>query len=341
MKVTASLVKLAVFAVVTIAATGLLAMTIGNISFAPTHHYQAELTDATGVLPGDDVRIAGVRVGQIDKVTLVHDRYAMVRFSVDTDYRLSRSTIAQLRYRNLVGQRYLVLVDAAGSGAVLPPGATIGLDRTRPALDLTTLFNGFKPLFAALSPAETNKLSMEIIRTLQGEGGTVDSLLATTASLTGAIADRDAVVGRVVGNLNAVLATVDQRDQQLSDLVFQLQRLVSGLAADRGTIADAIDGIGDLTDSTSGLLADVRPSLKPDIGRLGRVAGTLASTRNAQGQNVLDEYLHRIPKKLNTILRTATYGSWFNFYLCDFEVEAQGKVIAHSHTDVPSCGGGS
>jgi phospholipid/cholesterol/gamma-HCH transport system substrate-binding protein len=121
----------------------------------------------------------------------------------------------------------------------------------------------------------------------------------------------------------------------------QLQRLVTGLAADRGTIAQAIGNIGDLTTSTAGLLADVRPSLKTDIGHLGSVAQTLATTRNAKGQNVLDEYLHRIPTKLNTILRTATYGSWFNFYLCDFEVETGGKVIASSHTDVPSCGGGS
>ena len=341
MKVTASLVKLSVFAVVTALATGLLAMTIGNVTFAPTHHYRAELVDATGVLPGDDVRISGVRVGQVDKVSLAQDRYALVRFSVDTDYRLSRSTVVQVRYLNLVGQRYLALVDAAGAGAPLAPGATIGLDRTRPALDLTVLFNGFKPLFAALSPAETNRLAMQIIKTLQGEGGTVDSLLASTASLTGAIADRDAVVGRVVDNLNAVLATVDDRDQQLSDLVVQLQRLVSGLAADRGAIADAIGGIGDLTESTSGLLADVRPSLKADIARLGGVAETLATTRNREGQNVLDEYLRRIPAKLNTILRTATYGSWFNFYLCDFEVESQGTVVAHSHTDVPSCGGAS
>jgi phospholipid/cholesterol/gamma-HCH transport system substrate-binding protein len=180
---------------------------------------------------------------------------------------------------------------------------------------------------------------MEIVRTLQGEGGTVDSLLASTASLTNTLADRDAVIGRVVDNLNAVLATVSARSTELSSLIAQLQRLVTGLAADRGTVAEAIGNIGDLTESTAGLLADARPSLATDIHHLDRVADTLASTRNAKGQNVLDEYLHRIPTKLNAILRTATYGSWFNFYLCDFEVETGGSVIAHSHTAVPSCGG--
>lgn len=339
MKFTASLVKLTVFAVVTILATGLLAMTIGNISFAPTRSYHAEFTDATGLLPGDDVRIAGVRVGHVTGVHISHRAYATVSFAVDTTYHLSRSTDAAIRYRNLVGQRYVALTDAAGSGGQLPAGSTIGLAHTSPALDLTLLFNGFKPLFTALTPADVNKLSMEIIRTLQGEGGTVDSLLASTASLTNTLADRDAVIGRVVDNLNAVLATVSNRSTELSSLIAQLQRLVTGLAADRGTVAEAIGNIGDLTDSTAGLLADVRPSLATDIHHLGRVADTLGSTRNAKGQNVLDEYLHRIPDKLNAILRTATYGSWFNFYLCDFEVESGGSVIAHSHTTVPSCGG--
>ena len=84
------------------------------------------------------------------------------------------------------------------------------------------LFNGFKPLFAALSPNDVNELSGEIIQVLQGEGGSIDQLLAHTASLTSTLADRDAVIGRTVTNLNAVLGTVQQRDGQLGDLVDQL-----------------------------------------------------------------------------------------------------------------------
>ena len=70
------------------------------------------------------------------------------------------------------------------------------------------LFNGFRPLFTALNPDDVNKLAYEIIQVLQGEGGTVASLLRRTASLTNTLADRDAVIGRVITNLNSVLATL-------------------------------------------------------------------------------------------------------------------------------------
>ena len=85
-----------------------------------------------------------------------------------------------------------------------------------PALDLTVLFNGFKPLFAALSPEDVNKLSYEIIQVFQGEGGTVESLLQSTASVTNALADRDKIVGELITNLNDVLAILGDRDKQLS-----------------------------------------------------------------------------------------------------------------------------
>ena len=105
---------------------------------------------------------------------------------------LTQGTKATIKYRNLVGERYIALTQDVGGATPLRDGATIGLDHTQSALDLTVLFNGFKPLFAALSPKDVNELSGEIISVLQGEGGNINSLLATTASLTSTLADRDA-----------------------------------------------------------------------------------------------------------------------------------------------------
>ena len=65
----------------------------------------------------------------------------------------------------------------------------IPLTQTAPALDLAVLFNGFRPLFQALDPADVNSLAQHIVQVLQGEAGTVGTLLARTASLTNALAD--------------------------------------------------------------------------------------------------------------------------------------------------------
>ena len=239
---------------------------------------------------------------------------------------LTEGTDAVIRYRNLIGQRFIALTEGVGSSAPLAPGTTIPSSRTQPALDLDVLFNGFKPLFAALAPNDVNELSGEIIQVLQGEGGSIDQLLAHTASLTSTLADRDQVIGQTITNLNSVLGTVQQHDSQLGDLVDQLDRFVSGLAQDRTVIGDSLTNINALADQTADLLVAARPPLKADIGQLRDLAALLNKPANTK---VFKQFAQNLPGKLATITRTATYGSFFNFYLCSFD----GTVV------LPTAGG--
>lgn len=314
MKTSAALVKLVIFMIVTSFLTFTLATTIGNIGFGGKTTYKAVFGDVTGLLPGNEVRIAGVRVGQVDAIELDDDALALVKFSLDDNREIPQSTIARLRYRNIVGERYIGLTQGEGSAEPLEENGTLPLAQTRNALDLTVLFNGFRPLFQALEPEAVNQAAFELIQTLQGEGGTLESLMARTASLTNTLADRDAVIGRVLVNLETVLETVDERDSELADLIVQLRRLAAGFAEDRLAIGASLDGISDLTTATAGLLNDIRPPLARDVKELRALAGTL-DDNNA----LVDGILERLPTKLDTIIGTATYGSWFNFYLCGFD----------------------
>jgi phospholipid/cholesterol/gamma-HCH transport system substrate-binding protein len=313
----APLIKLSVFAVVTIVLTAMLATTIASFGFNGRTNYRAQFTDVTGLLPGDDVRIAGVKVGEVKDLQVVRDSVAEVTFSVDSDQRLDVGTLARIRYRNLVGQRYVALTEGPGANQRLKENGLLPLSQTEPALDLTVLFNGFRPLFSALDPQQVNTFAYEIIRVLQGEGGTINSLLARTASLTNTLADRDELIGNVIDNMNSVLAAVNTRDQQLSDLILQLQRFVSGLAEDRKALGDSLANISTLAQSTAALVTEARPALKADIKALGQVATTLNASRD-----VVDGVLKRLPRKLDLITATASDGSWFNFYLCS----AGGKI---------------
>jgi phospholipid/cholesterol/gamma-HCH transport system substrate-binding protein len=308
----AAFVKLMALTVVVAMATTVLALTIANASGGERTSYSARFSDASGLLPGDDVRIAGVVVGSVDDIRIVDRRQAEVEFSVASDRPLPASVTASILYRNLIGQRFLSLEQGAGpTGEVLQPGGTIPVERTRPPLNLTVLFNGFKPLFTALDPQQVNQLSFEIVQVLQGQGGTVQSLLASTSSLTNTLADRDQVIGEVIDNLNAVLDTVNARDEQLSELIASLQALVSGLAEDRKPIGDAIVSIGDLTNVTAGFLDDARPPLRNDIAHLGDLAGNLNAS-----DDKLERTIQNLPVKLDRLGRAGGYGSWFNFYLC-------------------------
>ncbi|UUV35569.1 MCE family protein [Amycolatopsis roodepoortensis] len=309
----APLIKLGAFIVVTVLFTTILGISIANVNTTSTNAYKARFSDATLVLPNDDVRIAGVRVGQVKEVRIVDRRQAEIEFEVDAGRKLPAGVTAQIKFRNLVGQRYLSLGQGTdSSGKTLEPGGNIPLERTTPALDLTQLFNGFKPLFTALNPDDINKLSYEVIQVLQGEGGTVESLLKHTASLATTIADKDKVIGEVIDNLNSVLDTVNAHTPQLNDLIVKLQQLVSGLAADREPIGDAIESLGTLAQTTSGLLGEAREPLKQDIAALG----TLSKNLN-DSQPIVEHFIQFLPQKVTALTRTADYGSWVNFFACE------------------------
>jgi len=315
----APLIKITIFAVVTIALTTLLGLTIANSNVGSTSDYTARFADATGLNAGDDVRMSGVRIGQINSIGLVGNKWADVHFEVEAARRLPAGVTATIKYRNLIGQRYISLAIGGGGdpNAILRPGDTIPLTRTAPALNLTLLFNGFKPLFQALNPEDVNKLAGELIQVLQGEGGTIDSVLGHTASLTSAIAGRDQVIGQVIDNLNNVLGTVNARTTELSGLIDTVQQLSTGLAEQRQPIGDAITALGELTDSTAGLLSSARPALKDDIAALGQLSANLA-----QNGDTVDKFLRTLPGKVDAINRVASYGGWFNYFLCS----ASGRV---------------
>jgi len=319
-------IRLGIFVVITTIATALLAVTIGNISFNSTTKYRAVFTDVVGLNKGDDIRIAGVRVGQVDKIAIYQDKYAMVTFSVDSDQSVDTTTRATLRYRNLVGNRYIALTEGVGGGTRMKKNGIIDKDRTAPALDLSVLFNGFKPLFTALTPADVNQFAFEVIKVLQGEGGTIESLLARTASLTSTLADSDQVIGDLITNLTSTLQIVSQRQQNFSQLLVNLQQFITGLSQDINPILGSLGSINSLNTKTAGLLQQTRVPLKADLDKLRTTATTLDDT-----QAIWVKTLQFMPEKLQTMTRTAQYGSWFNFFLCGFD----GNVTLPLGTRIP------
>jgi phospholipid/cholesterol/gamma-HCH transport system substrate-binding protein len=306
------LIKSLIFIAVTATLTAILGISIAHTGVSGTTGYQAVFSDVTGLTVGDDVDIAGVRVGDVTSISVYRRNLALVGFAVQAGRQLPVSVTVTIRYLNLVGQRYVELGQGAGPpGSALKPGATIPLAQTTPALDLTALFNGFQPLFQALSPTDVNQLASEIIQTFQGESPDIGALVLTIGSLTTALATKDQVIDEVIGNLNSVLKTITSRGNELAGLITTLQQLVSGLAADRQSIGSAISAVSSLNSATAGLLQVGRQPLSDDITQLGQLAGNLAAN-----SGTVNTFLRNLPLKMADIARLASYGSWLNFYLC-------------------------
>lgn len=310
--------KLMIFAVVTVLLTGVLAVSIANIGGGSGSTYKALFEDATSLNSGDDVRIGGVKIGQVESVKVVDRNRAEVAFTVNREGGLPASTTAAIKYRNLVGQRYLSLAQGDGDqGQILEPGATIPLEQTTPSLNLTMLFNGFRPLFKTLQPEDVNQLAYSIIQVFQGEGETMTDLVASTSSLANTVADKDQVIGEVIDNLNVVLQTLNDHSDQFEQMIVNTRDLVAGLAADKDTVGQSLESLASLTDATQGLLEPIRPSVQGSIAGLNK----LTSELNANGEEV-DRVLQTLPVKYESLNRTAMYGSWFQFYLCGLDVLA-------------------
>jgi phospholipid/cholesterol/gamma-HCH transport system substrate-binding protein len=315
-------VKFLVFLLVSIAAATLVGFTLsGRAPGGPSDEYRAIFADVSNLVAGDEVRVAGIRVGTVDGLSITDGNRVEVTFSAQRAVDLTTGTHVAVKYKNLVGDRFLELT--AGDGPRLPPDGTIPVSQTAPALDLDALFNGFKPLLVAPSPDQVNTVSGELVTVLQGEGGTIDELLASLASVTSTLADRDQVIGDVITNLNSALGKVNTGE--LGQLITQLQQLVSGLDADKDQIGEAVTHIDALTGQTAALLDVIRPPLHDDIGQLGRLANTLNVNKDS-----LTAALAALPDAYQRLSRGAAWGGYINVYLCGLGVKLADPIALRS-----------
>jgi phospholipid/cholesterol/gamma-HCH transport system substrate-binding protein len=320
-------VKFTAFAVV----AGLLAFVLLNTMLnglsGSTHHFRAEFSDVAGLRVGDDMRVAGVRVGRVQGISIT-GKGAEVSFDLVAKQPLLTSTRIVMRYQNLLGQRYLALVQDADRGAAMKSGATVPLSRTSPGFDLTELLNGFRPLFEALRPDDVNALATSIVKVLQGEGGTVADLLAQTSKLTNFLADRDGLVGQVVDNLTPVLTDMAGQGTELRGTVVELRDLMTGLARDRASIGASIDGMSQLIGSTANLLGELRAPTRQAVHRFRAVM-----TLFLQNKDAFVKALNGFGSALSALGRASSYQNSVNIYLCSVIVNLGGLKLNLNGSD--------
>jgi len=320
-----TLLKFTAFALTMTVLTVFLFLIFGQYRTGSEARYFAIFADVSRLGPGDSVRVAGVRVGTVDEVTVQPDKTVVVKFDADRNVVLTTGTRAAVRYLNLVGDRYLELVDAPGSTRIQPPGSTIPVSRTEPALDLDLLLGGLKPVIQGLNPRDINALTGSLIQIFQGQGDTLSSLMEQTSTLTNALADNSQTIQQLIDNLNAVSGTVAGDNERFSTAVDRLQRLVTALSKDRDPIGVAIDSLDNGTASLASLLTAARPPLAGTIDQLNRVAPLLQ-----QDQPRLDLSLQKLPENYRKLIRIGAYGSMTNGYICGLAVrvtDLQGRTV--------------
>jgi phospholipid/cholesterol/gamma-HCH transport system substrate-binding protein len=312
MRYRVALVGLSLFMVVAVTLTWLVYVTLRRDVAGSTVAYEAMFTDVFGLREGDDVRMAGVRVGRVEKIEL-QGGLAKVAFVVQSDQRLLGTTVASVTYQNIVGQRYLGLsLGKTGHPVALQAGSTIPLERSEPSFDVTTLLNGYEPLFSLLNPRDADNLTKGVIESLQGDEGSIAALVNQTSLLTESFAGRDQELGAVITDLNAVMGNLARYNDSLDQVLTQVQSAVTTFNGRRQELVDATGSMSRAVRQLSVISDDVYPSLNELVTREPGFAQHMVGIEPQlafTGAN--------LPLLLKGFARLTGEGAYANAYACD------------------------
>lgn len=317
MKYRGALIGLSLFMVVALTLTWMVYVTLRRDVGGRTVPYTAVFTDVFGLREGDDVRMAGVRVGRVKKIEL-DGKHARVSFVVQADQQVFGTTVASVTYQNIVGQRYLGLsLGKEGDPTPLPGGSVIPIERTDPSFDVGTLLNGYEPLFSVLDPKYANNLTEGVIRSLQGDQGSITALIDQTAELTEAFAGRDEELGTVITDLNAVAANLARHNDDLDHIVSEAQSVVATFEARRPELVQSMGSIAKVVRQLSAISDEVYPSLNELVQRQPGFAAHMVGI-----EPQLAFVGANLPLMLKGFARITQEGTYANSYLCDLNATA-------------------
>lgn len=306
------LIGLSLFMTVAVVVTWLVYATLQREVAGPTSSYAAMFTDVFGLRAGDDVRMAGVRVGRVEKIEL-DGKLAKVTFAVQNDQQLYGNTTASVTYQNIIGQRYLGLaLGSAGTAEALPAGSMIPLEQTEPSFDVGTFLNGFEPMFSLLDPKHADDLTKGAIDSLQGDQASITKLVDQSSQLSDTLVGRDAVLGDLITNLTKVTKNLGTQNENLDHTLAQARAVVGEFDDRRPTLQSSVGSLARLTQRLSAITDDVYPGLDAIITRepgftkhMAGIEPQLAFT----GDN--------LPLLLKGLGRAFSEGSYASLYVCD------------------------
>ncbi|WP_330255022.1 MCE family protein [Nocardia sp. NBC_00565] len=309
------LIGLVIFLTISLALTWTVFVTLQRSVQSATHSYTAVFTDVSGLRAGDDVRMAGVRVGRVDSVAL-DGTLAKVGFRVQSDQVLQGNTKASITYQNLIGQRYLGLsLGTYNDPRILPNGGEIPVAHTEPSFDISILLNGFEPLFSVLEPKQIDNITTAIIKALQGDTGSVTTLVAETSKLAESLAGPDRVLGDVIVNLDNIVHNLALQSGTIDTVITQARAIFDQMSTRRAELVDSMNSIATVAGSVATLVGQVQPDLDQMLTREPGFAKHFLDNKDAFAY-----FGFNLPLMLKGIARVSQEGSAVNAYVCDFNI---------------------
>jgi phospholipid/cholesterol/gamma-HCH transport system substrate-binding protein len=290
-----------------------------NVSSLPLvgggDHYAAAFSEAGGLNKGDDVRIAGVKVGKVDGVDL-EGGHVRVDFTVTEPVRFGPQTAASVRMKTLLGQKYLAL-EPAGAGQ-LEQDTEIPLERTVSSYDIVDAFSDLTTTTERIDTGQLARSLTTIATEFRDSPPEVKAALSGLTRLSRTIASRDQELARLLASANSVTGTVAQRNQAVQSIIKDADLLMVELDARRAAIHTLFTNTSAMAKQLTGLVRDNRADLKPALDQLTQVLAVLQKHEKDLGDTIAA--MAPFTRLFANVLGN---GRWFDSYIQNLTTPAQ------------------
>jgi phospholipid/cholesterol/gamma-HCH transport system substrate-binding protein len=269
--------------------------------------YYAAFSEAGGMKPNDEVRVAGVRVGKVKSVELDGD-HVVVQFLISSGTKFGTDTGAAIKIKTLLGSTFLAL-EPKGGGQ-LKEGTTIPVSRTKSPYDVVQAFSG---LAERSEKIDVNRLRKSINTLAAATKNTPEEFQGTLkglSALSANIAKRDTQLNSLLKNTNTVSSILAKRDDDIVGLMKDSDTLMRALVARRDAVHRLLVSTSTLSRQLTGLVKDSRDDLKPALQNLDSVVQVLL-----KNQSNIDESLRLMAPFYRVFANTLGTGPWFDTFI--------------------------
>ncbi|MEU9023304.1 MlaD family protein [Actinomadura sp. NPDC048394] len=294
-----TIAKFLVFLVVTVLLTFYIGQQILGTSFNSRYKLTATFDDVTGLLTGDEVKVAGTPVGQVKSIKVVRGK-AVVGMAVDKDVRLPADSTAAVRWRNVMGQRVIYL-EPGSSPAKLGNGDRV--PHTRSVVDLGEILNSLGPLTQSLDPNQINKILFSFSQALDGNEQNVSLLTDNLDALLQTFEARRDTIKGMIDNYETVSQAIAKRDTQIAASVDNLASLTGVFADNRKLLENAVVQISGVTTNLNAVLGGNDAQLARIIDNLGKFSETFQLNVDQ-----LEKMVQQLPLTLRELFAAANGG---------------------------------
>src|SRR5207302_3817785 len=237
----------------------------------------------------------------------IEDGRAVVHFAVNDDVKLTTDSIVAIRWRNVLGLRFLYLYPGDGRGRKLRDGDRIGLSHTQDAGDIGRFLNELGPILQAINPQKANEFLDAVNTALGGSEVAIRQLLTDGASLAGQLGGKDKQIGDLVANSSKIMAAYASQSGNLGRILDDLNTLGAKLSTITPQVDSLITNFADVQHRLSHVMTSSRGNIDATLSELDTVLGTLAANKSN-----LSQTLCSLPMGVAPYYQTSSWGQWFN-----------------------------